>query len=771
VHASTKARFEEAYRDIAQRLELPGLDDPKTDVLRLVHNWLCNEINGKWIIVLDNADDIETFYPKQTRTNNKQSGNSFTSLTDYLPQSPNGSILITSRSKDAASRLAGGYHNIKEVETFGEHQALQLLRNKLQGTASDEDASDLIRTLDYIPLAITQAAAYINRHAPRITISDYLGEFHKSNKSKENLLNHDTGDLRRDKSATNSVVTAWQITFEHIRKERRCAADLLSLMSCFNPQEIPEFALRNYTQSREGRISNVKRLFSVIHHLRDSRQESAQRDFDSDITLLKAYSLISVTTEKGILKMHPLVQLCTRAWLSSSHKLEDWELSFLALTRKEFLSKKFENWIECRQLVSHVESFGLSEPSGKSMKQWIQLTVDVGSLLRQNGKYNEAEKLNRRALEGREKELGVHHIYTLRSVNNLASVLRDQGKYDEAEKLNRRALEGYEKQLGVHHIYTLVSVNYLASVLRDQGKYDEAEKLNRRALEGYEKQLGVHHLYTLVSVNNLASVLRDQGKYDEAAKLNRRALEGYEKQLGVHHIYTLEGVNNLASVLRDQGKYDEAEKLNRRALEGYEKQLGVHHIYTLGGVNKLASVLQDQGKYDEAEKLNRRALEGYEKQLGVHHLYTLVSVNDLAGVLRDQGKYDEAEKLNRRALEGREKALGVQHPDTLTSMDHLAGVLRYREKYNEAEGLVERALEGREKVLGVHHPDTLTSVSNLAGILRDQGKYDDAKKLYQRALEGRQKALGVDHPKTITSVSDLTSLLQDQEKYDETEKA
>jgi tetratricopeptide (TPR) repeat protein len=716
VHASTKARFEEAYRDIAQRLELPGLDDPKTDILRLVRNWLCNETNGKWIIILDNADDIGTFSPKQTRTNEEQPGNSSTSLTDYLPQSPNGSILITSRSKDAASRLAGGYHNIKEVETLGEHQALQLLRNKLQGEASDEDASDLIRTLDYIPLAITQAAAYVNRHAPRITISDYLGDFQKSNRSKESLLNHDTGDLRRDKSASNSVVTAWQITFEHIRKESRCAADLLSLMSCFNPQEIPEFALRNYTQNREGRIRNAKRLFSGTYQLRDRRQESAQIDFDSDITLLKAYSLISVTTEKGILKMHPLVQLCTRAWLSSSRKLKDWELSFLALMRKEFMSKKAENWIECRQLVPHVESFGLSEPTRTSMKQWIQLTVDVGSLLWQNGKYN------------------------------------------EAEKLNRRALEGYENQPGVHGLDTLSSVTSLALVLQAQGKYDEAEKLHRRALEGYEKQLGVHHLNTLISVNNLASVLHYQGKYDDAKKLYQRALEGKEKKLGVHHLDTLISVNNLASVLRDQGKYDEAEKLNRRALEGYEKQLGVHHLNTLRSVNNLASVLHYQGKYDEAEKLNRRALEGREKELGVDHPHVFTSMNKLARTLRDQGKYDEAEKLNLRALEGRKKVLGAQHPDTLTSMDHLAGVLRYQEKYDEAERLVERALEGREKVLGVYHPDTLTSVSNLAGILRDQGKYDDAKKLYQRALEGRQKALGVDHPDTITSVSDLNSL-------------
>jgi hypothetical protein len=45
VHASTQARFEEAYRDIANRLELPGRDDPKASVLRLVYDWLRDEAN------------------------------------------------------------------------------------------------------------------------------------------------------------------------------------------------------------------------------------------------------------------------------------------------------------------------------------------------------------------------------------------------------------------------------------------------------------------------------------------------------------------------------------------------------------------------------------------------------------------------------------------------------------------------------------------------------------------------------------------------------
>ena len=67
VHASTRARFEEAYRDIADRLQLPGRSDPKANVLRLVSDWLRDEANGQWVMVLDNVDDVEMFFPSQQR--------------------------------------------------------------------------------------------------------------------------------------------------------------------------------------------------------------------------------------------------------------------------------------------------------------------------------------------------------------------------------------------------------------------------------------------------------------------------------------------------------------------------------------------------------------------------------------------------------------------------------------------------------------------------------------------------------------------------------
>lgn len=71
VHAATAEKFEQAYKSIATKLELPGCDDPKTDVLGLVSRWLGDVDNGRWLMILDNADDIDVFFQRQHRSEDR----------------------------------------------------------------------------------------------------------------------------------------------------------------------------------------------------------------------------------------------------------------------------------------------------------------------------------------------------------------------------------------------------------------------------------------------------------------------------------------------------------------------------------------------------------------------------------------------------------------------------------------------------------------------------------------------------------------------------
>jgi len=71
------------------------------------------------------------------------------------------------------------------------------------------------------------------------------------------------------------------------------------------------------------------------------------------------------------------------------------------------------------------------------------------------------------------------YLYTLTSMNNLAMVLKDQGKYEQAEEMYRQALGLSETVVGKEHPDILTSMNNLAIALRNQGKYEQAEEMFR----------------------------------------------------------------------------------------------------------------------------------------------------------------------------------------------------------------------------------------------------------------------------------------------------
>jgi hypothetical protein len=255
VHASSAARFEEGYRKIAERIRIAGWNNWEVNILQLVNNWLCDEANGRWFMIIDNADDARVFsHPVDKSKIDDNSNKAILSeaLSEYLPQSQNGSILVTSRSRDVAFRITGDTKDIITVDPMGEKVAVDLLHKKLHEDFNENDAKRLLHALDYMPLAITQAAAFINQRSPHTTLPKYLHDLQKSNTDRARLLNKHVTDTRRDGKASNSIIMTWQISFENICNERPSASLLLSFMCLFDRQGIPKSLLNGrYQDSNE----------------------------------------------------------------------------------------------------------------------------------------------------------------------------------------------------------------------------------------------------------------------------------------------------------------------------------------------------------------------------------------------------------------------------------------------------------------------------------------------------------------------------------------
>ncbi|KAF2466639.1 uncharacterized protein BDR25DRAFT_327985 [Lindgomyces ingoldianus] len=467
IHASNPTRFRQGYRDIAYKLLLPGWEDSKADVLQLVYAWLSDRRNGQWLMILDNVDDNSVFFgddednagPLQTVDAADYSG----PLESFLPQTANGMIVITSRNKTAAVNLVGGTGGIVQVKPMEEEDALALLRTRVPFSESSRvDAEALVRMLEWIPLAITHAATYIETRAATTTVSTYLELFRESEANQMHLLGKkELKDIRRDHSIRHAVIATWQISFKYIQKTAPSAADLLAMMSMFDKQGIPRWLLQTNSVS--------------------------QLDFDDALAPLLSFSLVRTEIGEQALEMHRLVQLSMRTWLEAEKELSKWVKESVRALSAAFPSGEYKTWEECEVLLPHVkEIISHATEDEEDLLNQAKSALRAGWYLLLRGEYRVAEGFLRVSTDTREKVLGPEHPSTLTSMSNLAG-------YEEAESMNRQTLARREKVLGPEHPDTLTSVYCLAHLLANQHCYSESLALYERACAGYQTVLGTDH--------------------------------------------------------------------------------------------------------------------------------------------------------------------------------------------------------------------------------------------------------------------------------------
>jgi len=85
--------------------------------------------------------------------------------------------------------------------------ALTLLSKKLGEHDDSDSAVELVVALEFMPLAIVQAAAYISQRASPSLVRRYIDAFRKSDRKRASLLKLEGGHLRRDGSCVPSGVS------------------------------------------------------------------------------------------------------------------------------------------------------------------------------------------------------------------------------------------------------------------------------------------------------------------------------------------------------------------------------------------------------------------------------------------------------------------------------------------------------------------------------------------------------------------------------------
>ena len=602
--------------------------------LDLVFDWL--SANSNWLLVLDNADDKDVFFDRRLTTTfqHPESQPPTVPLGMYIPQTSRGGfILITSRNRDAAFRLTDCVENLIDVPYMSKEDATALLCKKLpKDSSSDDEKLELVELLEYLPLAITQAASYIGVRRLRMTIVRYSSLLRKSDR----ILHEDMGDSRRDLTIPSSVFLTWQISFDQINKENRSAAKLLSIMSVFDRQGIPQFLLQDMDED--------------------------DLDFERRLAPLEDFSLITLDESGQSFQMHRLVQMAIVSWLERHGEIDRWKENAAVLIERSLPGSAYEFWKTWESLLPHAEiALKYHFPNSESQLLHARILIDTAYYLIERGGYGAATERCQRALNIQVDILGEDSSESVDCLLLLARLKRigwgsSVGGIDEADVLSRRALAILERgQEKYSHQRMNAQNSYALALLESHNdrKIEEATNLLRSVLASRERDLWPEDDSTLMTMNNLALAFHSQKRYIEAEKLHRQVLETQLRILGGGHPSTIASISNLAFLLSEQRRYEEAQKHAQRALDLAMTVLGEEYTETLDSMLILIDALARQGKYVEAEELGRYALSLLKKVHGDDHYLTYHGMAILGKVLRRQGKYQEAEGLFKEIHERR----------------------------------------------------------------------------------------------------------------------
>jgi hypothetical protein len=285
-------------------------------------------------MIIDNADDCEMFFDSsEVRCNQPEGTNRPTlkpNLGRYIPECSNGSILITTRNKQAGIKLTKNRRMIEVVE-MDHAESNQLIYKRLENDELDPSQVSLLTSqLENLPLALVQATAFIQENS--LTVVKYLELLNESDNTLVELLSQPFEELGRDSTIPNAVTTTWMISFKQIRERHPLASDLLSLLSYFDRQEIPKLFILHYEKQRRNQ-----------EDLQQNEIAKGSFEVERALGILKAFSFVKESRASETFNMHRLIQLVMRKWLTARGKSKIWADEALLVVSDLYPYGSYEN--------------------------------------------------------------------------------------------------------------------------------------------------------------------------------------------------------------------------------------------------------------------------------------------------------------------------------------------------------------------------------------------------------------------------------------------
>ncbi|KAL6716037.1 hypothetical protein ACLMJK_006999 [Lecanora helva] len=387
------AAFEASVRSIANVTRISGREEKGANVFRLVHDWLQDKITDEWLMIIDNDE-----YPS---TEDSRASKWSVSLQDFLPETVQSRILVTSRQPRPASTLTGKRKNIFEIGPMSKHDATQLFRDLYRRECNDLQVNNLLERINYLPLAIVQCASFMRRR--ECSLNEYVAMFDQRTKELR-------GELPLLDPNTEERLASPSMFLNKIDELQDSAIDLLSLISFFQPDSIPTYLLSDYKDP---------------HGVRNNADDL---DFDEDIRRLQNTALVRINKNGDMCSIHRLLQFAVRQRLKTYNTFEIWKQKYLVILAAAYPENFTLEWAKCTELYKHAEEALSHKPADvEYFPVWTTIIMRAARFAIVTGELKAAERLAVATAEESARVLGPKNPRAIACIRLLEEIWLRQG--------------------------------------------------------------------------------------------------------------------------------------------------------------------------------------------------------------------------------------------------------------------------------------------------------------------------------------------------------
>ncbi|CAN9344572.1 unnamed protein product [Alternaria sp. RS040] len=422
--------YEQACVAVATALHINQAETGEDNAKELVKEHLSADQAGPWLLVLDNADDHDILYGTEHAPG----------IIDYLPENERGMTVFTTRVQELAVSLTRG--DILELGSMSKPDATNFLEKSLITKSLievREAVEELLDELAFLPLAIAQAAAYLNMN--RTTITKYLRLLRHTEQDTISLMSKEFRDQTRYKGSANAVASTWTVSFNQLRERDVVAADLLAFMSCIEWKAIPQSLLPKL-QSQERLEEAIGTLCGYSFVSRREGDNASEVDGGEEW-----YDL------------HRLVHLATRVWVDKYGSTADVVQQAVAHIAEVFPSDDFANQAVWRAYMPHALRL-LHTKTSVDAQSKDKLSFWVGRCLDFDGRVPEAVRWLEECWWCREV-LDEDDPDRLVAQHALGASYEANGQTEDAVRLLEHVVEVRDKTLAETHPDRLASEGWL----------------------------------------------------------------------------------------------------------------------------------------------------------------------------------------------------------------------------------------------------------------------------------------------------------------------